>query len=263
MSVRGILPKDRLDDIDEQFSRSSLVRRIRSISPDLLTAGYHPERKMGEAIVCLHDAADYLNEAFFALREGKANIIWYRELQEPPNEETAIFTGRFFADDVSLRLYSAQEHLANFLKVYLKIANEELKPYRKRSISEAATVGRFLEAKMPTHKITASVQALMSNPEWESACGYRNIWVHQQRPLIANYGASWKRKPRWRERESGYSMGFGIMGDDSEITLDELVLKMSVAYKAFAHLLQEVFEYFVAEEGIVIKETEQGYDISL
>lgn len=260
--MRGIVPRDRLDEIDDEFSKTWLVRRIKSISPDLVAMGYHPERKMGEAIVCLHDAADYLNEAFFALRECKRSIIRYRELQEPPNEQTAIFTGRFFADDISLRLYSAQEHLAHFLKGYLGITDDKLKPYRKRSTSEAAIVGRFLEREMPTHRISAWVQALMSKPEWEFACRYRNNWVHHQRPLIADYGVLWRREARWRKTEYGYAMGLGIPVDEAEITLDELVLQMSVAYKEFANLLQEVFEYFVAEKGIKIEETEQGLHIS-
>lgn len=260
MHMRGVLPRDRLEEIDKLFPRLPCIDWIRSIQPDVLP--FHPERNIEEAIVCLHDAADYVNEALFALRECKAGIIWYRELQEPPSEQAAIFEGRFFADNVSLRLYSAAEHLANFLKGYLKITNEELKRYRKKSISEAAKVGRFLEVKMPTHKVTALVQALMSKPEWEFAMQYRNNWVHQQRPLIADYGVLWKRKSRWRKTQYGYAKGVGILGDEPEITLDDLVLKMSVAYQEFANLLQEVFEYFVAEEGIKIEETEQGLHIS-
>lgn len=258
--MRGTLPRNRLDEIDKLFPRPPCIDKIKSIQPDFLP--YHPERNMEQAIVCLHDAADYLNEAWFAVCECKTSVVWYREVQEPPSEQAAIFEGRFFADDVSLRLYSAAEHLANFLKFYLKITGEELKPYRKGSISEAAAVGRFLEAKMPTHKMTVFVQALRSKEEWEFTRKYRNDWVHEQRHLIADYGVLWKRKPRWRRKESGYTMEFGISGDEPEITLVDLVLKMSVAYKEFANLLQEVFEYFVAEEGIVIEETEEGLRIS-
>ena len=124
--------------------------------------GFPPGSKIPIAAVCLQDVTSTLQEVKHALFEALAYILWYRERKNPPNEHLAIFFGRFYADDATLRLYAAGEHLAEAIVCMLEIDKESLRKYRKTGRpddqgSQQSAVGKVLKAEMSSHPITGAI----------------------------------------------------------------------------------------------------------
>lgn len=238
------------------------MRKIGQLLPESVALHFDPDAAMDIAVVCLRDAAEYFQEAWLALHEAKAGIEWYRVQRDPPLEETAIFVGRFFADDVALRVYSTAEHVAAFLQAYLGISEDDLKPYSEGRTSRASMVGRYLVHEMPDHRVTHAVKRFIDTEECRFALDHRNKWVHEDRPRIAGLGMVWNRKPRWRKTEKARTLSFG-MGDQPSITLDDLISKMEAALEALAQLLDETFAVFwdCISEVYNIRETEEGFEV--
>lgn len=251
--MRGLLSKERLLEIDNSIPEISLLcRRIIGFMPNAVALFYGPESDMPIAIVCLQDSAEYLQEARYALHACMASIIWHREEYNPPDETAAISHGRFYADGVALRLYSAAEHLANFIQIFLNISDDDLEPHKSGRVSKASILGHFLIKEKPEHQITQIVQELVENEIWCRTMGYRNKWVHAQRPRLQGVGIVFDRRKRWLKRNSGHLLTFGG-GDEPSLTIDELVERIRGGFAAFVKALNGVFEYYISQlEGVEI-----------
>jgi len=138
------------------------------------------------SIICLQEACFVVEETIFALEEAQSNLVWYRKYHpDAPVEYLARFYGKYYADDIALRLHSAAEHAANFIVHFLEISGTDLKQFRKKeNTTQAARVGNYMTKQMPKHPVTTMLQELMRNPSWNNAISYRNDWVHNQPQLI-------------------------------------------------------------------------------
>ena len=67
---------------------------------------------------------------------------------------------------------------------------------------------------------------------------YRNIWVHEQPPLLEDSSIVYKRKARWVKTNSGVGIFCG--GDNAEYSVDSLLDIASSASHAFVSLLSEL-----------------------
>lgn len=156
-----------------------------------------PESNLPIAKVCLLDAAKVACQVDYALEQAYAHLVWFRkECPEAPKESEAHHYGRFYADDATLRLYSATEHVINFILSFLNISDNDLKKYRKNGDSHAAKVKRYLSEEKPNHQITNILKRLIT-PEWEIVRKYRNDWVHNKPPILDSPGLDYKRVNRW------------------------------------------------------------------
>lgn len=211
--------------------------------PDLISVHYGPDSDVPIAAVCLLDAAEYIQESRYALKECVSSRAFYLEETEPPNEPRANFFGRFFADGAILRLYSCAEHIANCIRFFLPITDDELRRYRgDRYTSIAATVGRFLTNERPNPPITQAVLQLVESDDWQFVCRYRNQWVHDQRPAIEGLGVFYERRRRWRISDEGRAMlGIGA-GDQPSLTLDILVPRTHNALAALLDVMTAVYD---------------------
>ena len=207
-----------------------------------------PESAIPSASVCLNDALHMLEEARFALIEGFKQLAHYRE-KSPPNEPAAVFFGRFYGADVALRLYAAGEHIANAIVKMLAVAEDELAACRKNRISLQAMVADFMRSEKPGHLISNAIQKLGTSREWKSTMDYRNLWVHEQAPLVSGIGLTFKRgKQAWHKisqaRGTGYELTFGG-GDEPEISVDELLEFVCVASCLVEDLLAAIAGYYL------------------
>ncbi|TKJ28702.1 MAG: hypothetical protein CEE40_10925 [Chloroflexi bacterium B3_Chlor] len=260
--MRGQLSETALSRIEQSLPRPSCLAKIGQLLPESMALYCGPDSDMDIAVVCLRDAADYFEEARLALHECKAGMEWYRVEEDPPVEKMAIFVGRFFADDVALRIYSTAEHVAAFLQAYLGISEDDLEPYSSGRTSKASMVGHYLMEEEPDHEMTKAVKQFIGREECKFALDYRNKWVHDQRPRIADLGMVWKREKRWRKTEKGRTLSFG-MGDQPSITVDTLASTMQAALEGVARLLDDTFAVFweTIKEVVDIRETVDGFQV--
>lgn len=219
------------------------------LQPDFISFSYPPESRIPIAAVCLQDVTSTLQEVRHALFEALAYILWYRERTEPPNNHLAVFYGRFYVDDVALRLYAAGEHLAEAIVCMLEIDRERLRKYRKTGRpdnqgSQQSAVGKFLQAEMPAHPITKAVSVLIASKEWLPTIKYRDIWVHSKPPIIEGMGISYERRNRLHVSDSGVWVSFGG-GDAPEYTLDQLIALVRPAAIQFTDAVSAVVEYYI------------------
>jgi len=220
-----------------------VLRILHLPPPDLISAHYGPDSDVPIATVCLRDAADYIQESRYALKQCISSRVLYVEEAEPPNEISANFFGRFFADGAILRLYSCAEHIANCIHFFLPITDDELRRYRgDRYTSMAATIGRFLTNERPNHPITHAVLRLVESDYWQFVCQYRNQWVHDQRPAIRGLGVFYERRRRWEISDEGHAMlGIGT-GDQPPLTLDTSVARIQNALTALLEVMTAVYD---------------------
>lgn len=260
--MRGQLSEAALARIKESLPRASCLARIGRLLPESVALHFDPDAGMDIAVVCLRDAAEYFQEAWLALHECKAGMEWYGVELDPPDEKMAIFVGRFFADDVALRIYSTAEHVAAFLQSYLGISEDDLKPYSSGRTSKASMVGHYLMEEKPDHEMTKAVKEFIGREECKFALDYRNKWVHDQRPRIAGLGMVWKREKQWRETEEGRTLSIG-MGDQPSLTVDTVASTMEVALEALARLLDDTFAMLweTIKEVVDIRDTEDGFQV--
>lgn len=260
--MRGQLSDASLERIERSLPRPSSLSRIGQLVPESVALHFDPDSGMGEALVCLRDAADFFKEASLALHECKAAIEWYGVQLDPPDQRAAILVGRFYADDVALRLYSAAEHLAAFLQSYLGIPETDLEPYSKARTSRASKLGTYLIQEMPQHDATEAVKKFIGNEDCKFVLDYRNKWVHEQRPRIAGLGMGWERGKRWKSVGTSRVLSFG-MGDEAVVEVDELVSRVAGGLEALARLLDDLFALFWAsiKDLVEIRETEHGFEI--
>jgi hypothetical protein len=245
---RGLLDSSELMRISKEIPElSDFHERVRGLSPDFISTIFAPESNVPLASVCLQDAVNTYEEARYALHEVFAHRMWYLEKKEPPNKEAAIFFSRFYADDAALRLYAAGEHLANGIIMMLEIDHRQLKPYKKKRISQQSAVGHFLLKQKAHHPITKTVTRLVDSKEWCDTMEYRNRWVHEQPPTVEGLGIIYKRGRRWRDLPTGkeHVLCIGGGGDAPEYSIHTLVRFTQCAMFQFSDTLTSVIECYV------------------
>ncbi|MDQ3819990.1 MAG: hypothetical protein M3362_20265 [Acidobacteriota bacterium] len=154
-----------------------------------------------------------LADACHAFHEILAHRAWYLEKREIPLERTAIHFTRFYADDVTLRLYAAGEHLANAIIDMMEIKARSLIPYKKKRISRQIIVWEYIKREEPKHAITQAIKKLAQSKEWLATLEYRNAWVHGKPPIVKGLGIQYdRRQTRWEIGENyiGLSGGGGM-----------------------------------------------------
>ena len=219
------------------------------------------------ALVCLDDAYNRFLQARMALCEAFACLIWYREEspKAPLNFEAAL-TGRFYVDYVGLLLYAAGEDIGAFvthflgikddIRNYLEDAEVQKKLERKKISSNAAKVGLYLKDKFPDHEVTTIICDLHNNQHWQKAITYRNNWVHEQPPIVAEMGVQYARESRGREAEGkGRSISFGG-GNPPKYTIDKLLDVMVSATDVFAAALWRLLEIVIRKREEFSKTSE-------
>jgi len=243
---RGILEHSDIERISKETpDLSALNNLVLRLSPDVLSINYHPESRVPAASVCFQDTLHTLAEARYALHEVFAHRIWYMEKKDPPNEITANFFGRFYADDAALRLYSAGEHLANGIINMLEIDDQELKCYKQQRVSQQSIVGNYLCKQKPSHLVTKVLTKLAKSKEWSAAIEYRNRWVHEQPPTVAGMGIVHKRGERWKPLPNGgYTLGIGG-GDEPEYSTEDLVGFIKPAMFQFKDTFTTVVRFYI------------------
>ena len=244
---RGLLDDETLLSISGQLpSIEDLQKTVLEFSPDLLSTNFKPDSLIPLAGVCLQDAVNTLSEARYALHEALAHRIWYLEKREPKNRFAAVFFGRFYTDDIALRLYSGGEHLAKAIVNMLEIREQDLTPYRRRRVSRLAILRNYLRKERPTSAVTVAVLGLTDSRLWLDTVKYRNAWVHSQPPLIKGLGIVYKRGQRWKLSDTGNShvLGFGG-GDEPEYSLDDLLEFMRPALFRFAETVNTIVQFYI------------------
>jgi hypothetical protein len=218
------------------------------MSPSPIAMKLGPGSRIPTAAVCLDDAMHAFTEARYALGESFAEDLWYRTKSDPPNEMNANFFGKFFADDMALRVYSAMEHFAEAIVFMLEIDEARLKPYEPGRVSRAAIIGNFLANEMPGHPLTEAAVSLMESASYRFTRDYRNEWVHSQPPAVKGLGISYRRVDRWRIAKQGEKevrfMTFGG-GDEPRHTLGELQQNFLEALWSVSGFATKVVEFYL------------------
>lgn len=243
---RGLLDGTDAERISQKTPElSELEGMVLSFTPNFLSISSPRNSDVPIASVCFHDALRTLQEAAYALREVFAHQIWYSEKKKPPNEMAATFFGRFYADDVALRLYSAGEHLANAIIMMLEITDEELNPYKKKRISQQSVVGHFLKEQKPHYPITEAVSKLVDSQEWSATMDHRKRWVHKQPPTVKGLGIVYKRRRRWEALPNGKSRIVLGGGDTPDYTIDNLLEYIKPAMFQFTDTITTVVKFYI------------------
>lgn len=98
------------------------------------------------AIICFRDTCNETCDAVCALRYAYAALVWFGEKHpNAPLKYEAAHYGKFYTTDVTLRLYSAAEHISNFIIEFLKITDDKLKPYRKNFASKQKQLSKYMK----------------------------------------------------------------------------------------------------------------------
>lgn len=250
---RGLLGAQGLAEISKQLPDLTDVRDIiLSLSPGFLPIKFPPKSSIPVAAACLHDALRSVEEATYAFHEILAHRKWYLEKRETPNEPTAIFFSKFYADDVALRLYSAGEHLANALLFMLEVSKHDLERYRKKNrISLQNVVGHYLINEHPNDPVSREIMKLKESREWRQTIDYRNDWVHNQPPTVEGLGIVYERRNRWVISEHDVSLTFGG-GDKPSHKIEDIVTVVRLALFLFIEVLTEVSRLYtklITEKG--------------
>lgn len=265
---RGLLDEVTLESINQKLpSIENLQKVALQIQPDFISTKFKPDSTIPVAAVCLRDTINTLTEARYALHEVIAHKIWYLEKSGPKNEPASVFFGRFYADDIVLRLYSAGEHLAEAIIDFLEINEQELNPYRNKKVSRQAIIGNYLRNEKPTHPITQVVLSLADSSEWQKTIKYRNDWVHSQPPLVKGLGIVYKRGQRWKLSDTGnsYELGLGD-GDEPEYSLDDLLKFIQPALFEFTETVNAATQFYIdllKSRGFNFSEDEHGLQVKL
>jgi hypothetical protein len=245
-------------------SKQEIDRKLPNASQQLMWLSYLPQEwidylagpdsKLPIANVCLLDAAKVACQVDYALDQAYAHLIWFRkECPNAPQLSDAHYYGRFYGDDAALRLYSAAEHIANFIVAFLDIGKNDLKSFQKNNrVAFAAVVGNYLQAQQPNHPVTRIVSCLISD-EWKLVEKYRNDWVHNKPPVLDGPGLDYKRINRWHTIGEANVLARRIRYAP-DYTLDRLldsILKAACDFKTVLSALTDM--YFQEIETLGIK----------
>jgi hypothetical protein len=250
---RGLLGEDGLAEISPLLPDLTDLREIiLNLSPGFLPLKFPPESSIPIAAACFHDALRSVEEATYAFHEILAHRKWYLEKREVPNEPTAIFFSKFYADDVALRLYSAGEHLANALLLMLEVSKHDLERYQKKNrISLQVVVGHYLINEHPNSPVTKAILKLVKSKGWLKTIKYRNDWVHNQPPTVEGLGIIYERRNRWVVSQSDALLTFGG-GDKPSYKIEDIVSVVRLALFLFIEVLTEVTRHYtelITEKG--------------
>lgn len=209
-----------------------------------------PESEIPMAAQCLDDALEMLCEARYALLQAFTQVAHYRQKKPKPNDGAAEFFGKFYAADVSLRLYAAAQHLEQGIVAMLGLDKKTLKRSRKKDRNSLwSAVADYLRSEIPSHPVSVAVAKLYSSKEWGKTIGYRNDWVHSQPPLVGGIGLVFKRgKKRWRKHEQDGQTAYiltGGGGDQPELSLDDLLEFVRAASCKFTDAMVIVCGWYV------------------
>src|SRR5947208_771069 len=245
--ARGLLDEATLISISQQIpSIENLQKIVLQFSPDLISMiKFEPDSTIPIAAVCLRDTVNTIAEARYALLEALSHKTWYLEKQ-PKDELSAIFFGRFYADDTALRLYSAGEHLAQAIVDMLEISQKDLPRGRQKKASRQKSVGKYLRKEKPTHPVAIAALGLANSSEWKKTIRYRNDWVHSQPPPVKGLGIVYKRGQRWKLSDYGntFELGFGG-GDEPEYSLDDLLKFIQPAFAKFTETSDAIVQFYI------------------
>ena len=196
------------------------------------------------------------NSLHYSLYEAFACLVWYREdTPNAPLEAEAALTSRFYLDYVCLLLYAIGEDIAAFIVHFMGIEDDLIKYLqdpkvqkslvRNKVFSHAASVGIYLINQHAQHEITESIQTFHNDPNWQRAINYRNKWVHEQPPIIAELGIQYARESRIQEvNGERLSISFGG-GSPPELNIDELLNLMLSAANALSVTLTTLLEIVI------------------
>lgn len=245
---RGKLDKETAAKVEDELPDVYAVRcSSLELNPDMISIGFPVGSSIPIAAVCLQDATSVLQEARYALLEALAHLAWYREKSDPPNEHLALFFGKFYADDVALRLYAAAEHLANaivnILDIEIKIADFK-KSAQLGVSSQQAIVGKYLAKSQPTHEITKAILTLRDSKDWKKTRDYRDVWVHGKPPIMKGLGIEYERRNRLIVTHNTVGVTFGS-GDEPTHSVDELVAFTKTSIHLLTEVTKQITEYFI------------------
>lgn len=247
---RGKLDKKTALKIENELPNVMDVRKASlEPNPDFISMGFPVGSTIPQAAVCLQDATSTLAEARYALLEAIAHLVWYREKSEPPNENLGLYFGKFYADDVALRVYAAGEHLANAIENILGI-KEDVKEFKKTKLkrksvtSKQAIVGMYLSFNLPNHEITKAILSLKDSEDWKKTRKYRDDWVHNKPPIIKGLGINYERRNRLIVTDSTKGVTFGS-GDEADYSVDDLLGFMKPSLFLLTEAVTQIAEYFI------------------
>ena len=264
---RGLLGKKALANLTKELPDvRQLHRLVLALAPDFISIKFPPESSIPVAAVCLRDATEALLDARYALHEAFAHRVWYLEKRDVPSEGAAAYYGRFYADGTALRLYAAGEHLANAIICMLEITDQELEAHRKKGrISQQVVVLYYLKNEKPTHPVTQAVLRLAKSKEWKEARRYRDIWVHEQPPLVAGRGIVYERRKRWVSTDRGQDLSGGG-GDVPRYSVKDLIGFVQPATFVFAEVLTDIVRLYIEllrTHGVNLNENDHQLSVQL
>jgi hypothetical protein len=241
-----LLDSGSIEQIEQRLPGLQELQRVTvRFAPGFVAIGCRPDSGLPVAGVCLDDAVRAISWTRFALMEARCYLVWYRDRHHPPRLIEAAAFARFYADDAALRLYSAGEHLANAILNILSIDSATFNPSKKQFTSIQGRLARHLKAKFPGQPITESVLSLSKDREWLRAVNYRNKWVHQQPPTMADLGMVYERRNPWTGEPGGPRVLPIGGGDKPSTTIDSLLVTLEAANSRFVKVLYEVVAQFV------------------
>lgn len=247
-SSRGELTRNDWEAIENKLPLTFKAIHDRLWRYDPVVLGFRGWRirHLQIAVVCLVDACRQGILIHHSLQEAYAHLKWHIELSpQAPMEHAAVFWASYYADNAALRMYPAMEDIAEFILTFLKIDKSSLK--RREEKSMASQVGAYLRSQKPNHGITKITDSLMKNSDFRSAIEYRGKWVHEQPPIIADSGLTWKRKNRWKELPDGRFQMPLDERDEPDHEIDQLLETLRNAATALNEALFEFVRAFTEQ----------------
>jgi hypothetical protein len=230
---------------DQKLPDTSQLKKILNITPDIISINIDPNSPLPIAAACFQDMRITLLETRYALLESLAHKVWFLEKKKPPDELTAIFFSRFYADDAALRLYSAAEHLAKAVVYIFNIDDNQIK--ENKSGSRFGKVRKLLRKADPEHPISKAIDAVYTSKAWKKTIRYRDDWVHQQPPLIKGLVLVYERKIRWERSENGKTLTLGGGGDEARYSIDDVLGFLCPALSIFIEKAMIIVEFYISE----------------
>jgi hypothetical protein len=266
-----VLDTESLDKIQHELVDLEFTLNYRVIlNPAVITTSLRFPRASDFPIspVCLTDAIITMKEANYAYREALANKLWFAEKAPKQDMKKALAMQRYYLIDVSIRLYSAAEHLANSLIFMLEIEDKDLEPYKNKYTSQQRILGKFLKKERNDFIGTKEILKLACNRDWFKTIKLRNEYTHAQPPTIEGLGTIYKRRNRWVQSKDNegnitYTTGMGS-GDQPDYKIDEIDRFVKGALFLFADVLAAILKIYaqiLEERGFKIENNKVSFYI--
>jgi len=268
--MRGLLPDEKLKEIDEKLPRIDINKVNKATSQELAIDEHDAfnNKTIHVSFVCIKDACDRYDYIRMSLHEAIACLTWYNEYSTKEHRDyTARFCARYYIDYAALLLYATAEDIAAFIikfisdednyKVFLESPEAKKLFKEKRPYSKAAKIGIYLKLKHSDHNLTKIIFRLHDNQNWRETIKYRNNWVHDKPPIIAGLGIEYNRNSRINRSNNGnISIGFGG-GSKAEYTFDRLFDVVFNSSKAICNTLSELLDIVIAYKEIIVGQDEE------